>query len=251
MIAVITLYSMISVCMATYNGEKYIKAQVESILSQIGMEDELIVSDDCSTDSTVHVLESFGDARIKIFINNRDKSKLDKVQCVTTNFEYALSKSVGDYIFLSDQDDVWHPDKVKIMSRYLQKYDYVQCACVETDSDLRPLNLNTFSRHISRNKYKSLFIDTPYMGCCTAVRRRLLNKSLPFPKGIQSHDRWLGFVAAFGFSIVFIPEGLVYYRRHGDNVSTGWGKSINSLSYRVKNRLYYIKALLKRLVLGS
>lgn len=236
--------------MATYNGEKYIKAQVESILSQIGMEDELIVSDDCSTDSTVHVLESFGDARIKIFINNRDKSKLDKVQCVTTNFEHALSKASGDYIFLSDQDDVWHPDKVKIMSRYLRDYDYVQCTCIETDCDLHPLDMDRSETHINRNKYKSLFIDTPYMGCCTAITRNLLNKCLPFPRGIQSHDRWLGFVAAFGFSIVFITEGLVYYRRHGDNVSTGCGKSVNSIFYRVNTRLHYIKALIKRLAFG-
>lgn len=242
---------MISVCMATYNGEKYIIPQIESILSQIGPEDELIISDDNSTDSTVKIIESFEDSRIKVFKNDRDKTRLDRVQRVTTNFENALSKASGEYIFLSDQDDVWHADKVKIMMKYLREYDYVQCACVETDCELHPIADDNHEHHLNRNKYKSLFIDTPYMGCCTAVRRRLLERSLPFPKGIQSHDRWLGFVAAFGFSLIFIPDGLVFYRRHGDNVSTGNGKSNNSMAYRVLTRLNYIRALFMRLAFGS
>lgn len=236
--------------MATYNGEKYIKKQLESILCQLEANDELIVSDDASTDNTLRIIESFQDPRIKVFVNTRDKSKLDRVQMVTTNFENALSKATGDYIFMSDQDDCWHPDKIKIMLGYLADTDYVQSACVETDENLEPLGDKGSTYHINRNKYTSLIIDTPYMGSCTAVTRRLLNKCLPFPSGIQSHDRWIGFVAAFGFTHLFIPDVLMYYRRHDGNVSSGMNKSKNSLGYRIKTRLRYMTALFLRLAFG-
>lgn len=241
---------MVSVCMATYNGGKYIGKQVESILCQLGTEDELIISDDSSTDDTLNVIESFHDPRIKVLVNTRDKSNLDRVQMVTTNFENALAQAKGDYIFMSDQDDYWTPDKLKIMIGYLQKYDYVQHACLETDENLNPLGDGGISYHINRNKYTSLIIDTPYMGSCSAITRRLLSKCLPFPKGIQSHDRWIGFVAAFGFSRIFISDILLYYRRHEGNVSCGMNKSDNTLAYRIQTRLKYIRSLFLRLAFG-
>ena len=92
---------MISVCMATYNGEKYLREQVGSILTQLGENDELVVSDDGSTDSTIDILKSYNDPRIKIFINTGRHG-------VNSNFENALRHADGDYIFLSDQDDKCH-----------------------------------------------------------------------------------------------------------------------------------------------
>ena len=97
---------MISVCMATYNGERYLREQVDSILRELGEGDELVISDDGSTDSTLDIIKSFGDVRIKIFHNEGHHG-------VNGNFENAISKSTGDYIFLSDQDDVWIEGKVK------------------------------------------------------------------------------------------------------------------------------------------
>ena len=91
---------MISVCIATYNGEKYIKEQLLSILPQLGKKDEVIISDDHSTDNTLDIVKGLNDNRIKIVMNNREKG-------YTSNFENALSYAIGDYIFLSDQDDIW------------------------------------------------------------------------------------------------------------------------------------------------
>ena len=96
---------MISVCMATYNGERYIKEQVSSIMQQLGENDELIVSDDGSSDSTLQVLDSFHDSRIKVFSGPRTG--------LTYNFENAIKNANGDYLFLSDQDDVWECNKVE------------------------------------------------------------------------------------------------------------------------------------------
>ena len=102
---------MISVCMATHNGGKYIKEQIDSILVQISNEDELIISDDSSTDDTVEIIKKIKDKRIKLFENNKFFSP-------NLNFENALLHSKGDIIFLSDQDDIWKKDKVKIMGNY-------------------------------------------------------------------------------------------------------------------------------------
>ena len=97
---------MISVCIATYNGEKYIKQQLLSILKQIKVNDEIIISDDHSTDKTFNIIKSFNDTRIKFFLNNKGKG-------YTRNFENALEKAHGDIIFLSDQDDIWIDNKVE------------------------------------------------------------------------------------------------------------------------------------------
>ena len=96
--------SMNSVCMASFNGERYIKEQIDSILLQIGEDDELIISDDGSTDQTVDVICSYRDDRIK-FVRN-----VNRHGCIG-NFENALRVASGDFIFLADQDDIWLSDK--------------------------------------------------------------------------------------------------------------------------------------------
>lgn len=109
---------MISVCIPTYNGEKYLKQQLDSILVQLEKNDEIIVSDDSSTDSTINLLKSYQDPRIRILQGNLYKNPI-------FNLENALKHAKGDYIFTADQDDIWKNDKVKQMIQALQKYDLV------------------------------------------------------------------------------------------------------------------------------
>ena len=108
----------ISVCIATYNGGRFIREQVMSILPQLGEEDEMVVSDDGSTDDTIAILESFHDPRIKIFVNEGRHGFI-------WNFENALKHSSGAFVFLCDQDDVWKQDKVKVVIQALEKHDMV------------------------------------------------------------------------------------------------------------------------------
>ncbi|MEM7184509.1 MAG: glycosyltransferase, partial [Spirochaetota bacterium] len=108
---------MISVCIATFNGEKYIHEQLVSILQQLGTNDEIIISDDSSTDNTIKMIHAINDKRIKIYHNN--------VRNPIQNFENALRKAQGKYIFLSDQDDIWLETKISITIEHLQKYDLV------------------------------------------------------------------------------------------------------------------------------
>ena len=228
--------------MITYNGEKYLKEQVVSILKQLNNNDELIISDDSSTDSTVNILESFNDNRIKLLKNNKFRNP-------TFNMENALKHAKGDYIFLSDQDDVWLENKVQTIISYLKEFDYVVSDCYITDENLRINNETRFLKEakITTNKFLALFRPTPYQGSCAAFRRNVLQKSLPFPKYIQSHDRWIGYIASFFFNYKIIPEKLIYYRRHSNNVSTSsTGKSKNSFKQKVFFRIGNIVALVSR-----
>ena len=125
---------MVSVCIATYNGEKYLRQQIESILPQLSKEDEIVISDDCSTDRTVEILKVFNDERIKIFVN---ESNLGVVE----NFENAIKQSIGEYVFLSDQDDVWEPYKVESIISYFNVNKSIQV--VFTDALLIDLSGNS------------------------------------------------------------------------------------------------------------
>ena len=104
--------------LATFNGEKYLQQQIESILIQLGDNDELIISDDGSSDQTLNIIESFSDKRIHIFHNKMNHGFIG-------NFENALRIATGDYIFLSDQDDVWSSDKLRISLQALEKADLI------------------------------------------------------------------------------------------------------------------------------
>lgn len=116
---------MVSVCMATFNGEKFIKEQIDSILCQLSDYDELIVSDDGSTDKTVDIIKSYNDRRISIFNHVRNFETNSLTSIVSSNFENAIKHAKGDYIFLSDQDDVWLPNKISEGVQSLRSSDVV------------------------------------------------------------------------------------------------------------------------------
>lgn len=127
---------MISVCIATYNGERFIREQISSIINQLGNEDEIIISDNGSTDSTIDIIKEIDDKRIKLIKGPKKKSP-------TSNFENALMHAKGEYIFLSDQDDVWKDNKISICMQYLKHYD-----CVISDAEMVDENLNIIENHI-------------------------------------------------------------------------------------------------------
>lgn len=229
---------MISVCIATYNGGKYIKEQLESILSQLGEEDEVIVSDDSSADDTLSVIKSIGDSRIRIYGGNTFHSP-------TYNFENALRQAKGDFIFLSDQDDVWKADKVKVMMKALEDYDLVASDCTVVDGELNVIK-ESYHGKVPSPKVLANIIHNSYMGCNMAFRRNVLEKSLPFPKRIAMHDLWLGFVGATFFKATFIPDSLIFFRRHGGNASSTGGKSRLSLGFRIRYRLDLLLNLMMR-----
>lgn len=226
---------MISVCMATYNGEKYINAQLESILSQLEAQDEVVVSDDNSSDSTLEMIRQLHDPRIRIFVNDKEN------RGYTRNFENALKKAKGDYIFLCDQDDVWHDNKVTVTLATLQQCDFtVSDACV-VDENLAPIIVSHFMHAGVHNGFVENFFKTRYIGACMAFRRKVLEVALPFPANshLCAHDYWIAIVAECYFKVRLIQEPLVDYRRHQSNASSGGlTKSQFSPLHRLIKRFY-------------
>jgi glycosyltransferase involved in cell wall biosynthesis len=202
----------ISVCMAAYNGSKYIAEQISSILMQINSDDELIIVNDCSDDHTIEVIQSFNDRRIKV-IHNPINLGLIK------SFEISLSNSSGEIIFLSDQDDIWMPDKVKKTVEHMQNKNAsaVVSDAIVVDQDGNILYDSFFKFRNSGSGIIKNFYKNSYIGCCMAITSKFKKHILPFPKDIIWHDEWIGFTYEFLDRVEFIPEKLVQYRRHSSN----------------------------------
>lgn len=240
---------MISVCIATYNGEKYIYKQIESIINQLSDEDEIVISDDYSTDETIDIIRRFNDSRIKIYFNPESvKKKITKHHKVTRNFENALKHAAGDYIFLSDQDDIWQSNKISVMKEYLKKYALVMCDCTIIGSNEEIIYQSFFELKKSKPGIWRNLIQSRYHGCCIALKKDLLKKALPFPKELVMHDAWLGLISECFYQPKFINDKLVLYRIHNDNVSSILCQSPNSLYFKLTYRAYIAIHLLIRYV---
>ena len=208
---------MVSVCMATYNGAKYIKKQIESILCQLKEGDELIISDDGSTDATLEIVQSFDTPKIKFFPNQIEK-RFKHGQYIA-NFENALIQASGDILFFADQDDIWLNDKIDKMIEGLNNCELVVSDCKIVDENLQTIYESYFQFNQSDfNLFKS-FNRNPYLGCTMAFKSRLLDLALPFPNCISGHDLWLGILAEMYFKVGIINQPTILYRRHDLNVS--------------------------------
>jgi glycosyltransferase involved in cell wall biosynthesis len=185
---------MISVCMATKNGGLYLRDQINSILPQLNMNDELIITDDCSVDDTIAIIESYKDERIKLTINSLPKG-------IAANFETSLKNSSGSHIFLADQDDVWLPDKIQIMMKGLQNADLVICDCAIADNSLKLKQRSFFDFNGSGKGFFKNIIKNSYMGCCMAFKREVMTKALPFPRSLSVHDFWIGMIGELYFKV--------------------------------------------------
>lgn len=230
---------MNSVCVATYNGENYIVEQLQSILTQIAPEDEVIICDDCSTDRTVERIEALADPRIRILYNGTHYFR--------DTFEKALRAAQGDLIFLSDQDDVWLEGKYRSCVEALQHVDLVCTNSKLVNSRLEVINEDFFSIYGSGPGIMKNIVSNTYYGSCMAFRRSLLEAALPFPPTHEiGHDTWLGLVAEGIGKVQFIRTPYLLYRRHSENttvIKSFWSRSKRPLRKRVMSRvivLYYI-----------
>ena len=223
---------MISVCIATYNGERFIKEQLDSILSQLTGDDEIILSDDGSKDRTLDIVNAYHDHRIHVYRNEKHG--------YVHNFENALKRAKGDYIFLSDQDDIWFPEKVKCCTELLSNYVMVNHNSILTNGEGESLGVDFFSQHHSKGGYWQTLLRNSYSGCCMAFRRDVLDYALPFPGNVISHDIWLGLIAEKKGSCCFYSQPLIYYRRHGNNASSTSDKSKFSCWKQLKYRSYLL-----------
>jgi glycosyltransferase involved in cell wall biosynthesis len=230
---------MISVCITTYNASKYIHDQIISILAQLGPDDEIIVSDDTSTDDTINIIKNINDHRIKILVGSNNLG-------VVKNFERALYAAKGEFIFLSDQDDLWLPNKVLECSKQLESNILVVTDCIVVDEKLNPLHESFFLLRNSRSGVLKNLYKNSYIGCCMAFKKELLRYALPIPKDVSMHDVWLGLLAELKGTVCFLPKKLMLYRRHNNNASLL--KSNFSLLEKFQLRINLLFRILLRLI---
>lgn len=232
----------VSVCMTVYNGEKYIREQITSVIGELRSSDELIICDDGSTDASAAIIEEYTtDKRIN-YIKNVEPLGVVK------NFEKAILQSRGKYIFLCDQDDVWLKGKVATCIRHLQTNILVVTDCTVVDQNLQVTAPSFFKlRQSGCGILKNIWKNT-YLGCCIAFRRDLIKYSLPIPGNVPMHDMWLGLQAEMHGSVLFANESLSLYRRHDAAASPTGSKSNFSLQKKINIRLQLCWCLAKRAV---
>jgi glycosyltransferase involved in cell wall biosynthesis len=230
----------VSVCLAAYNGAAHIEEQIKSILSELDTHDELIVVDDKSTDDTVGIVRSIEDERIRI------------VQAAVNSgyvrtFERALSEAHGEFVFLSDQDDIWIPGRVEAMISAMDGKDMVASNCKHFDGALgrfHQIRLRSKdSEHSLRNILGIVVGYRLHWGCAMAFRKHILHQILPFPQHMaESHDQWIAMVGNVNRSIAYLEADTILHRLHGENLTP---VGIRSASKIVRARVAFIRNVLE------
>ncbi len=232
----------ISVAMAAYNGEKYIKEQVDSILVQLKDDDELIVSIDRSKDKTLEILQTIKstDKRLHIYNNPYTPG-------VVNNFQNAVENCSGDIILYADQDDIWMPEKVEMLRKQFQEKDVAVVIhdARLTDAELNEIAPSTFElRGGARTTFWGNFIRLSFIGCCMAFRSIYKNVITPIPTIYRSHDWWTGCMLACGKTkIVAIDKPLILHRIHDSNETP---KKRPGLVYQLQVRWIILKNVILR-----
>jgi len=210
----------ISVCIASYNGEKYIKTQLNSIINQLEINDEIIIVDDCSTDKTIEIIESIMDYRITVFKNNFNMGHV-------YSFNRAIELSSNDIVFMSDQDDIWKNGRVLLMKKNLldskslllsSNSEFINSEGVNLDYNTNGVN-EIYSTNYFNNIIDIFFGKTNYYGCLMVFKKELKKIILPIPGFVESHDLWIAMAANLLSSNTHCNDITLSRRIHQNNAS--------------------------------
>lgn len=230
-----------SIAMAVYNGEKYLPAQLDSIVGQMGGDDELVISYDRSSDGTLELIQGYAgrDTRVRVVMNPSSG--------ITGNFENALKNCAGEYIFISDQDDVWAPEKIEKVLECFETTgaDMVVHNGVHTDEDLHPVTDSFFEIYpiVGRSLIRNI-VSARVSGCTTAFTKRIRDLIVPIPR-IQDYDHWNLCVAQAAGKVAYLDEELILHRLHGGNATMPGGQR-RPLKDIIRSRWGLITNLIKR-----
>lgn len=240
-----------SVAVATYNGEKYIAEQIQSILDQTLSVNEIIISDNGSTDHTIDIIKTLNPKNVIIkYFSFSDR------RGPNGNIENAIKKCTGDYIFLADQDDIWLPEKVEKFNNFIISHPFAKCIAsngIVIGSNGKPLTV-PFSMldviplhyyHFNQEDYFNIIIKRPLIrGMALCCSKDFLNTTFPFPECYERHDHWILFCAICIDSFYAINERLVMYRLHDTNL-IGMNKNdkkfVNSVKKKSSQVVFYHK----------
>ncbi|HWB90322.1 MAG TPA: glycosyltransferase family 2 protein [Puia sp.] len=205
---------LVSVVLGTYNGETYLREQLDSVVAQTYPHIEIIIVDDGSSDGTVPLLREYAarDPRIKVYVNEKNLGFI-------RNFEKGCALSSGRWISLCDQDDYWYPEKIEKMVRAIGDHPMIYCDSELCGADLQPIGsrISDIVNYQSFDDCRQLCVFSRMYGHATLITRTLFEKASPFIPEMP-HDGWLAFHAAIYGGVAYLPEVLVKYRQHAANV---------------------------------
>jgi glycosyltransferase involved in cell wall biosynthesis len=228
---------LISVVMCTYNGEKYIEEQLNSILKQTYQNLEIIIVDDVSTDNTWQILEQYQQKYKNISIYKNEKN-LGYIK----NFENALKKATGDLIAIADQDDIWLPQKLEIQQKNIEDnlIIYHDSALINQKGEYLNKNISSIINMYEGDNCRSLIFDNCISGHTILCKKELLSYIFPFPTDMF-YDWWMGFIALAVGKIKYLPETFVKYRQHEQSVTDISGiKQKKNIPNNIKKQLEII-----------
>jgi glycosyltransferase involved in cell wall biosynthesis len=230
----------VSIALCTYNGEKYILEQLDSILNQTYKPIEIIIVDDCSSDNTVQIIQEYQQkySLIKLYCNSFNLG-------IVKSFNRALSLCGGDYVALSDQDDIWFPNKIEELINNIGDNLLIHSDSILIDNSM---NIISPSHFLSAKKFKdkSHFIDylisNNVTGCTVMVSKQLLTLALPIPENFYIHDHYLALIASFYGKLKFLDKPLLYYRQHSQNTIGAYRTNFEEflLACKVKAESYNV-----------
>ena len=213
----------IDIILATYNGEKYLKEQLDSILNQTYTNFRLLISDDCSQDSTKEILKEYEkkDNRIKVFFQEKNLGYVK-------NFEFLLTKVESSIYALSDQDDIWNKDKVEKSYNRLKEENadlvFTDLEMIDEEGKTIKNSFNDYmklSRKIERtlNSYELEYLYNCVTGCTILAKTEMLKKILPIPKTSKHiiHDYWIAIITTLNGRVTYLKEPTIKYRQHSQN----------------------------------
>ncbi|MDO9106842.1 MAG: glycosyltransferase family 2 protein [Methylovulum sp.] len=205
---------LVSIVIATYNGERFLREQLDSIFRQTYTHIEIIAIDDCSTDRSLAILKEYADKHPHFtLIKNEQNIGYQK------NFEKGFALAKGDYIAPSDQDDIWLENKIEVLVNNIGNHAIAYCnsAFINSTSELLNKTMNDIKTLTNFDNPIMYVTGASAPGHAMLITKQLALEAMPYPT-LVSHDYWLAFVATFSSSLKFIDEVLVLYRRHDTNV---------------------------------
>lgn len=238
----------IDILMATYNGEKYLKEQIESILNQTYTNIRLLISDDCSTDGTREIIKEY-EKKDKRIITYFQEKNLGYVK----NFEFLLTKVENDIYMLSDQDDCWLPEKVEHTYNCFKKNKadlvFTDLTVVDEKQNVVSKSFNdmmNLTRKINKtiDTQELVYLYNCVTGCTIMAKKDMLEKVLPIPTNSKHifHDHWIALVTSINGKIVYLPEKLINYRQHENNQIGAKHKNYTNNSIKeIRNHLINVK----------
>lgn len=227
---------MISVCVATYNGEAFVEEQLASILKQLSCHDEVVICDDGSKDKTLQIINNINDHRIRLFLNEHNLGHV-------ANFERLITLARGDIIFLSDQDDIWVPGKVGMaMNFFTSRSDVLMYHHGYGLIDINGQEIEGGTRWRTGLRFGIPFLFREFIkptlfGSCLAFRKPVIDLLIPFPKVVYAHDHWATIIGALAGGIFYDSNPLVRRRIHGSNLSPDRGLGV---MFRLRVRILYL-----------